>query len=65
MLLFIYINARSLRKASSDHYNYNSFTDKEIQNILLNIEDDLVIDVAHEDTNIVDEIDQEELARLA
>jgi hypothetical protein len=65
MLLFIYINARSLRKASGDQYNYNSFTDKEIQNMLLNMEDDLVADVIHKDTDIVDKIDQEDLARLA
>ena len=65
MLLFIYINARSLRKASGDQYNYDSFTDEEIQNMLLNMEDDLVADVIHEDTDIVDKIDQEDLARLA
>jgi hypothetical protein len=65
MLLFIYINARSLRKASGDQYNYDSFTDEEIQNMLLNMEDDLVADVIHKDTDIVDKIDQEDLARLA
>ena len=64
ILLFIYINARSLRKASGDQYNYDSFTDEEIANMLLNIEDDLVPNIAHEDTDIVEEIDQEELARL-
>jgi hypothetical protein len=64
MLLFIYINARSLRKASGDQHNYDSFTDEEIANMLLNIEDDLVPNIAHEDTDIVEEIDQEELARL-
>jgi len=65
MLLFIYINARSLWKASGDQYNYDSFTDEEIQNMLLNMEDDLVADVIYEDTDIVDKIDQEDLARLA
>ena len=33
--------------------------------MLLNIEDNLVADVIHEDTDIVDKIDQEDLARLA
>jgi hypothetical protein len=56
MLLFIYINARLLRKASGDQYNYDSFTDEEIQNMLLNIEDDLVADVVYEDIDIVDKI---------
>ena len=56
MLLFIYINARSLRKASSDQYNYDSFTNEEIQNMLLNMEDDLVADVVYEDIDIVDKI---------
>ena len=64
ILLFIYINARSLRKASGDQHNYDSFIDEEIANMLLNIEDDLVPNIAHEDTDIVEEIDQEELARL-
>jgi hypothetical protein len=64
MLLFIYINARSLRKASGDQHNYDSFTDEEIANMLLNIEDDLVPNIAYEDIDIVEEIDQEELARL-
>jgi hypothetical protein len=57
MLLFIYINARSLRKASGDQYNYDSFIDEEIQNMLLNMEDDLVADVIYEDIDIVDKID--------
>jgi hypothetical protein len=33
--------------------------------MLLNMEDDDIPDLVHEDTYIVDEIDQEELARLA
>ena len=32
--------------------------------MLLNIEDDLITNIAYEDIGIVEEIDQEELARL-
>jgi hypothetical protein len=65
MLLFIYINAWSLRKASGDTTDYGSKTKEEIQELLLNMEEDAIPDAVREDTQIVDEIDQEELARLA
>jgi hypothetical protein len=65
MLLFIYINARSLRKARGDVTDYNKRTEEELQDLLLNLEDDTIPEAVDEDTQIVDDIDQEELARLA
>jgi hypothetical protein len=65
MLLFIYINTQSLQKARGDVTDYDKQIEEELQDLLLNLEDNTIPKAVNKDTQIVDNINQEELARLA